>query len=656
MPIKISGSLTNADNFVILHENHKEYVNKYYSNNSYKPFTDFFKDVTTFAFNGRGINYFEEQNLPSNYTIMFVPYFDYNRIGDKIRTIQNTYAKYSSEEIEIENPIEFLRHGLRYGLVDASNSYKKDKELTDVMDNFNEYFEIKNTIEPDITDNLALIEDITPEILPEIDLAQISNDLTKDDPLEIEIDQILLETSNEKVLYDDQLESLKQECESLKKEVDKLKSEEYIKELINSRNLKTENEVDKLIYEEIKKRVILEVEKQSLTLKLKEEQNLNNSLKLEIKEHEDLKENHEKLKNKIEELAHDLSLSLPIFENKYEKETFTLNYEETKTEEIYDLNETLYNMLINSIGTNLINIKFEKTVFKNKNVTKAAQYKINVNSLPTNKIVKLYEYLDNLLYRYYNDLPDYYLQKDILISKEQHIKLTHSPGIYLQLTDTNINIIIGWFENKPLIENLKDSPYSQLNCNHNYILSDIYNIQHDIKKWRAEYYNREYFNRFYHEKIEFEGDFIKENSCMIYISNFDENNIIKIGRSENWPHRKSQYYYDSEIEYEMLLAWYMYVPEHEDVEITKYIMYCMEDELKRIANKHFEPHKGKEYFVGTSKEDTDNFIKEVNNKLKKLTIKEILNFRPESKILQYASNKNRNYDKVVEILTNLRNN
>ena len=125
MPIKICGSLTNADNFVILHENHKEYVNKYYSNNSYKPFTDFFKDVTTFAFNGRGINYFEEQNLPNNYTIMFVPYFDYNRIGDKIRTIQNTYAEYSSEETEIENPIEFLRHGLRYGLVDASNSYKK---------------------------------------------------------------------------------------------------------------------------------------------------------------------------------------------------------------------------------------------------------------------------------------------------------------------------------------------------------------------------------------------------------------------------------------------------------------------------------------------------------------------------------------------------
>lgn len=572
---------------------------------------------------------------------MFIPYFDYRQIGDKIRTIRNTYRDYSSQEIEIENPIEFLRDGLHYGLVDSANMHKKDNKLNNVIDNFNEVFKSMN-IDPNIENNLNLIEDVEPEI----DIDQILKEAQED---------LTTNNTSSNVLYIDQ-DRLQKEYEKLKKEVERLKSEEYVEEIINSRNLKTENEVDKLIYEEIEKRVNLEVEKQSLILKLDEEQNLNNSLKLEIKEHENLKEEHEKLKNKIEEISHDLSLSLPKFETEYETEISVLEYEQTKTEEIYDLNETLYDMLINSIGTNLINIKFEKTTFKNDNVTKAAQYKLNINSLPTNKIVKLYEYLDNLLYNYYVDLPDYYLQKDILINKEEHIKLTHSPKLRLQLTDTCINIIIGWFENNPLIENLKTSPYDELNINHNYELSDIYSIQHDIKKWRAEYYNKEYFNRFYHKKIEFEGDFIKEDTCIIYISNFDEDNIIKIGRSENWMHRKSQYYYDSEIEYEMLLAWYMYVPEHEDVEITKYIMYCMEDELKRIANKHFEPHKGKEYFVGTSKEDTDNFIKEVNDKMKKLTIKEILNFRPESKIVQYAGNKNRNYDKVVEILTNLRNN
>lgn len=300
-------------------------------------------------------------------------------------------------------------------------------------------------------------------------------------------------------------------------------------------------------------------------------------------------------------------------------------------------------------------MKFEKTSFKNTNVSKASFYRITVNNLPTNKIVKLYEYLDNLLYNYYEGLPETYLQKDILRDKNEHIKLTHSLDVRLQLTNTKINILFGWFDDEPLVNGLKESPYSLLGVNFDYELSDMNIIRNDIQDWRAEYYNRTYFRSFCHEKIEFEGDFIEADKCMVYVSIFDEDNVIKVGRSENWAHRKSQYYYDSEVQYNMLLAWYMYVPEHEDVEITKYIMYCLEDELKRLANVYFKPHKGKEYFKGTSQEESDNFIKIVDNKLKKLTIKEILNFRPESKIKLYASNNNRNYEKVVEILTKLRN-
>ena len=177
MPIKICGNLTNTDNFVILHENHKEFRNKYYSNSSHKTFTDYFKDVTTFAFNGRGINYFEEQNLPSNYTIMFIPYFDYRQIGDKIRTIRNTYRDYSSQEIEIENPIEFLRDGLHYGLVDSANMHKKDNKLNNVIDNFNEVFKSMN-IDPNIENNLNLIEDVEPEIDIDQILKEAQEDLT----------------------------------------------------------------------------------------------------------------------------------------------------------------------------------------------------------------------------------------------------------------------------------------------------------------------------------------------------------------------------------------------------------------------------------------------------------------------------------------------
>ena len=645
MVVKICGDLNNAEKFVILRKSHKKCIDKYYTNNSYnKIFTDFFKDVTDFNLTPNGINYFEKQSLYDEYTIMFTPYYDYNKIGNKMRTIQNTYANYSDEEIEINDPIKFLKDALEIGVKKSLDIHKKENEVNKIIDDFSNLFEKNekpnmnsqplvdnhdNTINENIQTNNKPTTNIFSDIVEEAEAKylwksdkkpQKQNDNNIRNILNLKIEKIKsLEAQNN---------SLK---EQLKESNDKIKTHEQL-----NRNLQKEVNSGKIIEKNLQKE--LELEKTKSQEKLQKE-----------------KERNESLKYKIEEITKDLNNFLPTFIDTYDKETSILNYEQTKSEEIYDLNETLYELLINSIGTNLINIKFEKTNFKNANISKASFYRITVNNLPTNKIVKLYEYLDNLLYNYYEDLPDTYLQKDILVNKDEHIKLTHSPDVRLQFTNTKINILFSWFDDEPLVEGLKDSPYSLLGVNFNYELSDMNIIRNDIQEWRAEYYNRQYFRSFCHEKIEFEGDFIEADKCMVYVSIFDEDNVVKVGRSENWAHRKSQYYYDSEVQYNMLLAWYMYVPEHEDVEITKYIMYCLEDELKRLANVYFKPHKGKEYFKGTSQEESDNFIKIVDDKLKKLTIKEILNFRPESKIKLYASNSNRNYEKVVEILTELRN-
>lgn len=644
MVVKVCGDIKNAEKFVILRENHKSYINMYFSNNPYKTWTNFFKNVTDFNLIPNGVSYFESLSLPNSYTIMFTPYYDYNKIGEKMRTIQNTYANYSEEEIEIDDPIKFLKDALEMGVKKSLDIHKKENEVNKIINDFSNLFEKNekpntnnqplvdnhdNTINENIQTNNQPTINIFSDIVEEAEAKylwksdkkpQKQNDNNIRNILNLKIEKIKsLEAQNN---------SLKQQ---LKESNDKIKTHEQL-----NRNLQKEVNSGKIIEKNLQKE--LELEKTKSQEKLQKE-----------------KERSESLEYKIEEITKDLNDFLPTFIDTYDKETSILTYEQTKSEEIYDLDETLYELLINSIGTNLINMKFEKTSFKNTNVSKASFYRITVNNLPTNKIVKLYEYLDNLLYNYYEDLPETYLQKEILVNKNEHIKLTHSPDVRLQFTNTKINILFGWFDDEPLVEGLKNSPYSLLDVNFNYELSDMNIIRNDIQECRAEYYNRQYFRSFCHEKIEFEGDFIEADKCMVYVSIFDEDNVVKVGRSENWAHRKSQYYYDSEVQYNMLLAWYMYVPEHEDVEITKYIMYCLEDELKRLANAHFKPHKGKEYFKGTSQEESDNFINIVDNKLKKLTIKEILNFRPESKIKLYASNNNRNYEKIVEILTKLRN-
>ena len=87
MVVKVCGDIKNAEKFVILRKHDKDCIDKYYTNNSYKMFTDFFKNVTDFNLIPNGVSYFEKQSLYDEYTIMFTPYYDYNKISEKMRTI-----------------------------------------------------------------------------------------------------------------------------------------------------------------------------------------------------------------------------------------------------------------------------------------------------------------------------------------------------------------------------------------------------------------------------------------------------------------------------------------------------------------------------------------------------------------------------------------
>ena len=216
--------------------------------------------------------------------------------------------------------------------------------------------------------------------------------------------------------------------------------------------------------------------------------------------------------------------------------------------------------------------------------------------------------------------------------------------------------MFGWFDKKALYEDIEVFDFdTKLPRKLNFYTVESYEIKARIRLWREEYYSRNFPTFFNRNKPEFEGDFIEENECMVYVSIFDENSSVKIGRSENWPHRKSKYYYDSDVKYNMLLAWYMYVPKHEDKEVTKYIMYCLEDKLKELGHKHFELLHGKEYFKSNSFEDSEKFINEVNETLNKMTVQEILKMRDESRIKSFANNNNRNTKETIKILTKLRN-
>lgn len=542
----------------------------------------------------------------------------------------------------------------------------------------------------EIIDEVASIESSFGTIMPEIEPATIDlndYDETKDSTQDDDKPESIITVLNKN----------KEEINRLRNQLDKYQSTDFrdnlLKKEIKLRGLKTPTQVKQAINDHIlrnnlltekqhneklnnyvnllvrngefvkredfeklresfdKKEEIL-LEQKNAILELKDQ---NRGLALMNDKYEnDLNENMSELK-KFEKFKKEYISLLPIFDPNYKKKYSKVTYEESKTEKIFGLTrESLHDIFINAINTNLIKIPIKKTTYVNDNLENVVQYKIKVNNLGTSKIVDLYEYLQDIIVRFYEKAPRSIRKVDVL--KNKHSYLTHYPNIRLQLTETEINILFGWFDKKALYEDIEVFDFdTKLPRKLNFYTVESYEIKARIRLWREEYYSRNFPTFFNRNKPEFEGDFIEENESMVYVSIFDENSSVKIGRSENWPHRKSKYYYDSDVKYNMLLAWYMYVPKHEDKEVTKYIMYCLEDKLKELGHKHFELLHGKEYFKSNSFEDSEKFINEVNETLNKMTVQEILKMRDESRIKSFANNNNRNTKETIKILTKLRN-
>lgn len=457
--------------------------------------------------------------------------------------------------------------------------------------------------------------------------------------------------TKEKIDYKEEYNKVKQQLEYYKSEKYK---EEVTNDIINDYETKVyhlKQEIDTQ-YEMVRYITSDDYEQEIVERKIKE-------LDLITLDNLENRLNYERnlLNEKYNELQNEYLSTIPKFNKEFTTIETNLSYSDMKNEYLYDITDkSLHGIFLDAINTNLKNVPVIKVKYQNENIQLAHHYKITVNNLTNSKIYRLYEHLQNILVSYYEHRVYSARKINILKNPKEHIKLTHAPDISFTLTDNSLIINFGWLPEIAMYkytnaDNIMTDYFDPL---HKFKEKESAEIDWYIRLFRANYVERMFYGR---EKrnVDIEAEFIKENKCMIYVSVFDDEHNIKIGRSENWVHRKNQYYFDKEIKKNMLLAWWMYVPEHQDVEITKYIMYCMEDKLKHLANKEYEPLTGKEYFTGQGPENSNIFLQKVKNIMENMTIKEILNLRSESKIKEYANSNKRNYEEVVRILTELRN-
>lgn len=167
----------------------------------------------------------------------------------------------------------------------------------------------------------------------------------------------------------------------------------------------------------------------------------------------------------------------------------------------------------------------------------------------------------------------------------------------------------------------------------------------------VKYKERQWLNR---EVIE--SEIPKNNTNIVYVCYLPDSQVIKVGRTENWVSRRGVYTRSSgsnpKTKGRMRLCYFWETIKTGDSVLDKYIMFCAEDHLKRLANQHMTLVEGKEYFEGC---DINDFVTLVKDYFSKIDLETLLQIRGLSKLKQFAQNEQYDTERLITELRRLAN-
>lgn len=148
----------------------------------------------------------------------------------------------------------------------------------------------------------------------------------------------------------------------------------------------------------------------------------------------------------------------------------------------------------------------------------------------------------------------------------------------------------------------------------------------------------------------------KNNTNLIYICYLPDSQVIKVGRTENWVSRKGVYTRSSgsnpKTNGRMRLCYFWETFKTGDSVVDKYIMFCAEDHLKRLASNRMTLVEGKEYFEGCNVND---FVVLTKEYFSAIDLETLLRIRSLSKLKQFAQNENYDTERLIVKLRQLAN-
>lgn len=167
----------------------------------------------------------------------------------------------------------------------------------------------------------------------------------------------------------------------------------------------------------------------------------------------------------------------------------------------------------------------------------------------------------------------------------------------------------------------------------------------------VKYKERQWLNR---EVIE--SEIPRVNTNIVYVCYLPDSQVVKIGRTENWVSRRGVYTRSSgsnpKTNGRMRLCYFWETFKTGDSVIDKYIMFCAEDHLKRLANEKMSLVEGKEYFEGC---DINELVTLVKDYFSKIDLQTLLQIRSLSKLKQFAQNEQYDTERLIAELRRLAN-
>ena len=321
--------------------------------------------------------------------------------------------------------------------------------------------------------------------------------------------------------------------------------------------------------------------------------------------------------------------------------------------------------LLKEFGSNYLNIPFITHEIVIGSIVVGGQLTLNLTELSRTKIAdfvykftEMYNHAFKYSKFYYEDLKDSEFKRlQTIFDFKCNFNYFREDGLFFKLGLTvNSQPFALWNTD---LKHYETSVYHTLGMGIGRELtkSDIY---FSVTYWferhaevinSIKYKERQWLNR---EVIESEVPQVNTN--IVYICYLPESQVIKVGRTENWVSRRGVYARSSgsnpKTNGRMRLCYFWETFKTGDSVIDKYIMFCAEDHLKRLANEKMSLVEGKEYFEGC---DINEFVALVKYYFSKIDLETLLQIRGLSKLKQFAHNEQYDTERLLIELRRLAN-